>query len=324
MGQTYNTIDQASDTQTQVNTKLADRTDTLRSSFSGTSAPGSPVEGQIHIDTSATPYIVYIYADIGAGAAWVKIGPLARFNGDINLDPSSGDTRASVNQIKGVRLENRGSHVTPAAGNAGFVYYHTGDGYLYYNDGVASARGGMLTILDGTSKDTVEIALDGDNDNGATPPTTWNAGTSPAVRGWLFDATGESRTLTVPVPANWDGASDLTLETYWAIDSAETAGDDIEVDCAWVSITPGADPVNKTSTAAATAATDIGAVTTQYSVFKVTTTIDHDDATNPVAAGDILSMEINRATVGGAGYVAGAALIAARLTYAQKARHARA
>ena len=159
---------------------------------------------------------------------------------------------------------------------------------------------------------------------GATPPTAWTAGTSPAARGYLFDATGESMTLQCVVPANFSDDADLALEMWWVLNTAETAADDIDVDCNWISVTPGVDAINKTSTAATAGATDIGAVNGQYDTHKVSITIDYDDATNPVDAGDVLLMEINRKTMGGAGYCAGTALIAARLVYPQKIRHARA
>jgi len=324
MGQTYGTITTGSDSVSTGISALATRTDPLRSSFSGSSAPGSPVVGQRWIDTSATPNLLKVYADVGAGDAWVVEGPVEKLNSAICLDASAAGTRATCNQLTGARIENRAAHVATGAGNIGFIYLLTGDGEIYYLENtIAVSRKALLSIVDSSSKDSVEIDLV-DAVLGATPPTAWTAGTSPAARGWLFDATGESLTLQCVVPANFSDDGDLVLETWWVLDTTETAADDIDVDCNWVAVTPGTDAVNKTSTAATAGATDIGAVTGQYAAFKVSITIDYDDASNPVDAGDLLLMEINRKTMGGAGYCAGTALIAARLVYPQKPRHARA
>lgn len=324
MGQTYGTITTGSDTLAAGITALAARTDTLRTTFSGASSPGTPVEGQTWLDTSATPHLLKAYIDVGAGDAWTVIGPVAKLNSDINLDASAGDTRATCKALLGACLEVRGAHVAAGAGNIGYIYVLTGDGEVYILDNtVAGVRKALLSIVDSVSKDTVEIDLTSAT-LGATPATAWTAGTSPAARGYLFDATGESMTLQCVVPANYSADADLTLETYWVLDTAETAADDIDVDCNWVSVTVGTDSVNRTSTAATAGATDIGAVNGQYAAHKVSITIDYNDASNPVAAGDLLLMEINRKTMGGAGFCAGTALVAARLTYPQAPRHARA
>lgn len=325
MGQDYPDVDTGSggdDYKTAVDNLLT-RTDTLRQAFSGTSAPSSPEVGQLWIDTSATPYRVYIYADIGAGDAWVLLGPVQRLNGDICLDSSSTDTRAAVNQLKGARLENRSAHVSPAAGNIGFIYFHTTDGCVYVLDqGVTNSRLGLLSIQDGTSYDSVDIDLAGSNHNdGTNPPTRATKGTTPTVCGWLFDATNEKMVVRAKVPHNWDGASDLRFRLTCVLNQAETNGDDIEWSGNLVSVTPGTDAVSKTSTATAASATDIGSGSGDGVEHECDIVVDFDHADNPVAAGDTIYLEINRTEVTNVG---GVILTAVRLLYKQKARHARA
>ena len=323
MSQTYDDIDQSTDTQTEVNTTLDDRTDTLRSNFEGSSAPGSPVVGQLWIDTSATPNLLKQYGDIGAGNAWNVIGPVARLNADINLDPSSGDTRATCNQIKGARIENRGAHVAAAAGNVGYIYLLTGDGEVYLLENtVAGARKALLSVVPGTTYDSVDIDLAGTNTNdGTNPPTLATKGTSPTVKGWLFDAAAEKRVLVAKVPANWEGATDLRVRLTCVLNQAETNGDDIDWSANWVSVTPGTDAVSKTSTAAVDVDHDIGTGSADGTEHDVDIVIDHDHADNPVAAGDTLYIEINRTDLANVG---GVILTAARLLFPQKARHSRA
>ncbi len=321
MGQNFAAINSGSggDTVKTGIDNLDERTDTLRTCFSGTSAPSSPEVGQLWLDTSATPNLLKQYKDVGAGNAWVVILTATRDGTDIVGDANSGDTRATLAQLKGWRIENRSGAFTPAAGNVGGIYLDTDDASPTLV--LDASTLGVLCNVTSASYDSVDIPLDGTNWNDSTPPTAATKGTSPTVHGWLFDATGEKMCLVAKVPANWNGASDLKLRLTCVLNAAETNGDDIEWSGNLVAVTTGTDAVSKTSTATAASATDIGTASSEGSEHECDLTIDYDDADNPVTAGDTLYIEINRTEVTN---VAGVIVTAARLLYTPKARFSRA
>jgi hypothetical protein len=114
------------------------------------------------------------------------------------------------------------------------------------------------------------------------------------------------------------------LRLYVLLNQAETAGDDIEWTGSVRLITPAAAKAGKTATLTAASATDIGSAANAIAdggLHACDVTIDFDDATNPVTAGDLLAAEINRTEVTN---VAGVVLVYARLLYRQKPRHERA
>jgi hypothetical protein len=307
--------------------ELEGRTLEVRQCFIGGSPPASPVEGQLWLDNSAIPYRLYIYAKITAGSpAWQPLGPLSRLPESINADPSPVDDRAAPFQFKALRVENRASLPTAAAGNAGMLVMLTGTGELWMSDQPVSGDWkGLLSVATG-SKDTVELGVEGDLGNDATnPPTKQRKG---ALEGWLFDATNEKRTFAFPVPKNWNGASDLKLRLLQVLNGAQTAGDDIE----WsgeVRVLPLAG--GKTGQAVTTlvdATTDIGSdaegIDDGGGPHVTELVVDYDDATNPVSVGALVLVTVWRKTVGGAGKVSGVVVFRAELAYAQKPRHERA
>ena len=306
--------------------ELEGRTVELRKSFAGATAPTSPQVGQVWIDTSATPHVVKVYADIGGGNAWQPLGPLSRLPASINADPSTGDDRTAPFEHKALRLENVGSLPGAVAGNAGLLVYRTSDGEVYVADQpVSGAWKGMLSVKVAGSYDTVELDLSGDLGNDATnPPTKKRKG---VLEGWLFDATNEKRTFAFVVPKNWSANADLKLHLDQVLDAAETAGDDIEWSGEVRSLAPAEDKVSKAATALVDATTDIGAdvdgIDDGGGPHRTTLTIDHDDATNAVAIGNLLLITDWRKTVGGAGLVAGTVVFRATLAYTQTPRHER-
>lgn len=330
MGQSFPAINHGSDAGATILVSLDTRTETLRSSFSGASAPGSPVEGQQWLDTSATPRIPKLYLNLGAGAAWYPVCILGRGFADLNLDPDTADGRAAPFEIKACRVENRASLPAVAAGNKGMLAFLTGDGEVYVADhAISAAWKGLLSVVQPTvsagSYDSVDVDLDGSNPNdGTNPPTQAAKG---LVRGWLFDATNEKRRLHFLVPKNWAGNSDLVLRLGCVLNQAEASGDDIEWGGSWVSVTPGDDAVSKTATAfngTTAPPTDIGSDSEGIGDggFHVCDlAIDFDDASNPVTAGDLIAVEINRSALTTVG---GVIVVFARLLYRQKPRHERA
>ena len=281
MVQTYAAIDQSAQSVTTVLGHLDARTDSIQTSFSGSAAPGTPAVGWIYYDTDDEA--LYQYGDQdGTGNAWNEIANLAQLNGDLNFNQ---------NEALNMRLENLGAHGTPASGNDGEIYLLTSDGECYFLDfTVDNSVKKILSVIAGTTTDAVVIPfgpLDASN-----PPTAGTKGTTPTVRGWLFDATNEIMSLNVRVPANYSADGDLTLRLVCVLNQAETAADDIDWTVDLLSLADG-ESTTGTSTAA-TVAHDIGSDNADGDVHFVDITIDYDDASNPVAAGDELLMEIHR------------------------------
>lgn len=307
--------------------ELEGRTLELRKCFAGSSAPSSPVEGQLWLDTTSSPHKLYVYAKIdGGSAAWQPLGPISRLPASINADPSTSDARTDPYEFKALRVENRNALPTAGSGNAGMLVYRTTDGELWISDQpIAGAWKGLLSAKASGSYDAVDISLHGDVGNDATnPPTQAREG---VVEGWLFDATNEKRTIALVVPKNWRGSSDLKLRLHQVLDGDETAGDDIEWTGEVRTVVAAAGGVTGTATALADASTDIGSDTEGIAAggyHRTDLVIDHDDATNPVAASCLLLVTVWRKTVGGAGKAGGVILFRAELLYEQGPRHERA
>ncbi|RKZ09143.1 hypothetical protein DRQ32_08490, partial [bacterium] len=120
MGQTYAAIDQSSQSGTAVLGHLDDRTDTLLSSSSGTSFPGSPVEGQPCYRTDED--VLYVYSD----SAWTEVAVLG--------NEWTADAECSFQQLKEMRVENLAAAEAVAAGKDGHVSFNTGSGELQFID----------------------------------------------------------------------------------------------------------------------------------------------------------------------------------------------
>lgn len=292
----------------------------------GVGFPAAPVEGQRFLHKGGAQPICYQYMALDGGAlGWVAIGPLARIPVDLNLDPDPLDGRAAPFQVKALRAENVA--VLPAATptNPGLVQYRTGDEAVWVSKGDAWV--GQMQVVENLSYDTVELPLEGEVGNDAAdPPTLVTKG---VFRGWLFDAVAEKRTFVVRVPQNWQGATDLRFRLWYLLNQAEAPGDDVEWDGEWRALTPGADKAGQPATVPASpwGTTDIGAdpeAIDDGGLHYTDFVIDHDDLTNPVAAGDVLALTINRKTVGGAGLVGGVVAIRAELHFLQAPRHERA
>lgn len=326
MGQSYQSY-AGSDLGADVFTVLAERTDTLRSSFSGASHPASPVVGQFHLEDAGAVDDLWIYCDQTGGDAWRHVA-LQRLTFDLNFDPDTAEGRGATTATKqalGMRFENLGTHpVTLAAGNKGMVWFYTGgsENRPYFSDG--TSRMGFLHAKDDAttgSFDDVPVEVSALWLDATNPPTLKALGN--AV-GWLFDATNEKAALLFRVPKSYRQDGDLTVRLLVWLDAAETANDLIEWQGTVRAVTPGVDAIDKTATTIATSTKDVVAVTGAGSLFECDLTIDFDDATNPVAAGDLLVVTINRVTVGGAGKVGGTVLAKPLLLYRQKSIHEKA
>ena len=289
--------------------------------------PTNPEEGQVWIDTGATPYRVYRYLRIdGGNASWQPMGPLSRLPASINADPSPVDDRLAPFEHLALRLENRNALSVLAPTNAGLLVYRIGDGEVWLADQpVSGAWKGLLSVSAAGSYDTVEIGLEGDVGNDpVNPPTKQRKG---VLEGWLFDDVAERRTLAAVVPKNWSGTSDLRLRLFQVLDQAEVPGNDIEWTGEVRTLVPGQENATKTATALADAVTNIGAVPDAIDAgggpHVTELVLDHADPANPVSPGCLVAATLWRKTVGGAGKAGGTVVVWADLAFAQRPRHER-
>lgn len=151
---------------------------------------------------------------------------------------------------------------------------------------------------------------------GSTPPTL-NA----TLFGWAFDADAEALQCNVRVPHDWETGSDMTFRIHWhglsgdAIEDSET----VEWNVTWGTINEGEAIDNGTEVVAQTIYTQSGAGTDkEYLITDVT--IDHDDAGQPIAKGDMLTFRIQADATNSTYISAGgdAVFIGAELGYTAK------
>lgn len=277
MSQTWTVIDNSAQDVPTVNNNLQAQTVSLRSNFSGTSAPGAIVEGQWFVDTTtASDPIPYFRAN----SAWVCVGNLkARAAKDMNDF-----------ELTNARIENLGADPAASGSKIGRVFYNIVDEKIKYDDGatIQTVHTGDVTAV--RQLPMSDVGLDDTN-----PPTAGTAGTTPTNRGWLFDAVNELYSFTVRVPTNWKGDGDILLDLDCVLPSGQVTGEDIAWTMDWVAYASGED-ATKTSTNV-TSATEISGTTTAGTMYRCTLNFDYDDSDNPITAGDILVGEIHLTTI---------------------------
>jgi hypothetical protein len=324
-------LDDDQDTGTSITAsfqRLESQTHALKVTRAGAVEPDDPEVGDQWLDTSTTPHVLKVYAQIDAGgAAWRPVGPYTRLADSINADPGAPQDRAEPFVFKGFRFESLADFPGIVATNTGFTFRLTGTGEIWSSDSVvAGGWRGLMNVVKNVSLDTQELPLESDFGNdGVDPPTRVAKG---VLEGWLFDDVDEARTVAFVVPKNWDGATDMKVRLHQVLDEAETANDSLE----WsgeVRVLPlQGGKTTKAATALAASVLDIGAVADAIDegggphVSELT--IDYDDVDNPLSVGALVLVTVWRTTVGGAGKVAGSVVFRADLAYAQKPRHERA
>lgn len=292
MAQTFYAEDTTQTVATEL-TRLFTNCEALRSSFSGSSAPSSPsvVNGQLWLDTSATPHIWKVYGDFdGGGAAWKEVGSFMHSTLDL-LD----------NTLKAARHENLGSHKTPAAGNVGEIYQHTGA--LKFFGVVSSSEKEVFFSGNNTDYWSIFVPAAAMERDGTNPPTAATKGTTPTLRGWLFDAANELVSFAVRVPAGYSADADCKLRLHCVLNQAESSGDDIDWTANLVTVEPASTEVASKTSTAATVAQDMSTFVSDGAVHAVDITLDFDDADNPIAPGDLLVIEIHRTDLANCGGV---------------------
>jgi hypothetical protein len=200
-----------------------------------------------------------------------------------------------------------GSLPTPAAGTEGELPY---DSTVKQHVTITDADKIYVANANADATDYVRLPCMMHVGGLATPAT---ANTTTEWGGWTLDATAEELicVATLPIPNGWTGANDLFLDIDFLLLNAETDGDDARFDGVWISVS-NTDLASDARTETAFAAVDQDCSSgTQYDKYRVSLTIDHDDASNPVAVGDIFRATIFHAITGPATPVAGVIVVGA-------------
>lgn len=284
-------------------TKLRDNQLVVANCHRGTSPPASPVEAQFWADETDP---VSIALKFRQNAAWIQVV----------TDLLRQDLDCDLFQLIDMRVENIANASIPAASAArkGQVMFDTDEERLWLI--LSSLRGRIAHCIESSTElehwcNLAPGVVDG-------PTTNPTSVTRQDVEGWLFANTSGELCIMARVPSGWDGASDILVDLFSSLDdnAGETAGDNLRYqgDVRSMSLGTG-DGLDKTETAVPSATVDIGSANAEHDVHVCTLVIDHDDATNPVAAGDLLKLNVRRATHDGAGEVGDSFLFAARFRF---------
>jgi hypothetical protein len=123
----------------------------------------------------------------------------------------------------------------------------------------------------------------------AVEPTANTAG------GWQLNSAGEDIYFHCSVCNNWDGASDLTFQLQFEVNTDNTGGSDtdtVDIRVRAYMKAPG-DTTAKLQTLENAVVVGKSA---RYKAFQTSFTLDYDDVTNPVEVGDIITFMINLET----------------------------
>jgi hypothetical protein len=124
---------------------------------------------------------------------------------------------------------------------------------------------------------------------------TWTAPSANTTGGYRLDAASEILYFDADVHSDWDGASDMKVELYFAVNVDNTgggAGDTVDLKLIAYYNTVG-DTATKSQTVEV--ATTVGQ-SAQYKVFKATFTLDYDATDNVIEAGDFIGFALNLET----------------------------
>jgi hypothetical protein len=160
----------------------------------------------------------------------------------------------------------------------------TADSVINIGDGtnqVAIQADGEIN-LEGTAKVTGALMLPLDAGHGTATVESFNG--APSIN---LDADGEMWFFAFEAPNDWDEASDLTLVFMVANEIAEDDGDDVSITCQVHGYADGEAMSDAGQSVSATLNLTGGDQNINV-VNRVTGTIDYDDGTHPIAAGDLV------------------------------------
>lgn len=116
----------------------------------------------------------------------------------------------------------------------------------------------------------------------------------------IYNSDDEELFWRLGVPGRWDGASDITYYLVVCLASAEDEGDDFGYQLSWAFTDGTTGAISSSTTDIPTVTQNCGSGhTAQYSVFKLSFTIEWDAPTPDVAAGGVLAGRVRRVASGG-------------------------
>jgi len=129
---------------------------------------------------------------------------------------------------------------------------------------------------------------------------TWTPPDANTVGGYKLDAATELLYLAADIHADWDGASDITVEVKYEINTASSENDtvDLKLVCYYKGV---GDTTTKTQTLEVATNVGDGGANAQYTKFEMEFTINWDETDNVVEVGDdfhfILNLETDTSEV---------------------------
>jgi len=281
MGQTFATLNSGSQGPSTYLPILDVRTETLRSCFAGPSAPSSPAPdaGQLWYDDANG--ILFQYD----GSTWVEVGTAIQSDVDYNL-----------NQITNARLENSASDPTPAAGNVGYIFVHTGAGKVK----VVVDSSTLETVWSASNADLWSIPLPVRSwvKDAADPPADVVVGTTPQWHTWRFNDTDQRMHTQARLPRGFSEDASVVLRVHYLLNVAESASDVLAAVLDYKKLSlDSADAADGTSTQKTASGQSIGAEAGQYTYHTCDILLPHDDANNPLVGNDALALSWGLAAV---------------------------
>ena len=265
----------------------------------GAAEDAGKVEGSQWVDSSAAAEVHKIYQDTtGSGPAWYEVG--SQQHGDLTFLGDDGG------QVVFFKFEQRASDRTPDADKIGAAWHRTDTEQLRINIDAANVAT-IVTVPDGGYIQR-ELPLESWT-LGGTGPAAATKGTTPAVPGLRFTATNQKITRLVRVPAGFSGLDDVKIRVEMVLNQAESVGDDINLTLNYEVRAVG-EAFGGTSSSV-TGTTDVGSNNADGKRHTVEFTLPFDDADNPIAAGDLIAVEMtltNTTTIGDVLFVGGEAL----------------
>ena len=243
----------------------------------GNSSPCSDaVKGSLYIRDDATddqsPLYIKVDED-GADDDWVAVF--------VDKDESAKTLENDLTMNADEKVQFRDTAIYIHSSGDGDLTI-TADGHIYIGDGTnqVDIQADGEIQLEGTAKVVKNLVLPIITGGGTSNVEAWNA--APCIN---FDADGETFYASFQVPNDWDAASDLTYYMMVANEIAEDDGDDVSFTLQVRGYADG-ETMSDAGQAVSVALNLTGGDEGQNIVNKASGTINYDDGTYPIAAGD--------------------------------------
>lgn len=263
----------------------------------GNSAPQSDAAtGSIYIRDDASTDETCLYVKVDSADSdddWAAI----LIAGEIVTGGRTWATDLTIDTDKKLYFRDTGIYIYSSADG---VLHVVADGSVRIGDGTNEmiiAPDGEVALA-GTAKATRAIPLGLDSQHGTATSAAFLG--APSIN---LDTDGEIWIASFEAPNDWDAASDLTLVFMVGNEIAETDGDDVSFTGQVRGYADG--ETMSDAGQAVTATLDLTGGDEAINVInRVTGTIDYDDGTYPIAAGDTVVVEMT-VNLGGAGECTG-------------------